>query len=120
MSPVFDLSDEQGRTDGIAAAVEAARMGRCVVLPTDTVYGIGTDAFSAAGVDALLAAKGRGRDMPPPVLIGDVAAVDGLATAVPSYARRLIDANRKTREVNIIGIFDDRMSRSPSRLDDLE
>mgnify|MGYP002652702816 CR=1 FL=1 len=48
MSPVFDLSDEQGRTDGIAAAVEAARMGRCVVLPTDTVYGIGTDAFSAA------------------------------------------------------------------------
>lgn len=92
MSPVFDLSDEQGRTDGIAAAVEAARMGRCVVLPTDTVYGIGTDAFSAAGVDALLAAKGRGRDMPPPVLIGDVAAVDGLATAVPSYARRLIDA----------------------------
>lgn len=92
MSPVFDLADEQGRADGIAAAVEAARMGRCVVLPTDTVYGIGTDAFSAAGVDALLAAKGRGRHMPPPVLIADVSAVDGLATAVPSYARRLIDA----------------------------
>ncbi|MBD2758326.1 threonylcarbamoyl-AMP synthase [Yimella sp. cx-573] len=89
---IFDCSTEQGRTDGVAAAVEAARMGRCVVLPTDTVYGIGTDAFSAAGVDALLAAKGRGREMPPPVLIGDMGAVDGLATAVPSYARRLMEA----------------------------
>lgn len=92
MSPVFDLATDEGRTDGIAAAVEAARLGQCVVLPTDTVYGIGTDAFSASGVDALLAAKGRGREMPPPVLISDVAAVDGLATSVPSYARRLMDA----------------------------
>lgn len=92
MSPVFDLATEQGRSEGIAAAVEAARMGQCVVLPTDTVYGIGTDAFSASGVDALLNAKGRGREMPPPVLIADPAAVDGLATAVPSYARRLIEA----------------------------
>ncbi|GAB3755633.1 hypothetical protein GCM10027599_19480 [Yimella radicis] len=92
MSPVFDLATEQGRSEGIAKAVEAARMGQCVVLPTDTVYGIGTDAFSASGVDALLNAKGRGREMPPPVLIADPAAVDGLATAVPSYARRLIEA----------------------------
>lgn len=92
MSPVFDCTDPQGRTEGVQAAVEAARMGQCVVLPTDTVYGIGADAFSAAGVDALLAAKERGREMPPPVLISDAAAVDGLATAVPSYARRLMDA----------------------------
>ena len=48
------------------AAVEA---GECIVLPTDTVYGIGADAFSADAVQRLLDAKMRGRDMPPPVLI---------------------------------------------------
>lgn len=90
MSPVFDVSTDEGRSSGIEAAVSAVRTGQCVVLPTDTVYGIGTDAFSAAGVDSLLAAKGRGRDMPPPVLIGDPSTVDGLATDVPSYARRLM------------------------------
>ena len=35
-------------------------------MPTDTVYGIGADAFDSAAVAALLAAKGRGRDMPVP------------------------------------------------------
>ncbi len=92
MSPVFDCATDQGRADGIAAAAAAARAGQCVIMPTDTVYGIGTDAFSAAGVEAVLAAKGRGRDKPSAVLIADRAAVDGLATSVPSYARRLMDA----------------------------
>ena len=44
------------------------------MLPTDTVYGIGADAFTPAAVTALLEAKGRGRDMPPPVLVGTVRA----------------------------------------------
>ena len=54
----------------IEAAVTAARAGELIVLPTDTVYGIGADAFIPAAVTTLLAAKGRGRDMPPPVLVG--------------------------------------------------
>ena len=58
----------------MAEACEAARQaitdGECIVLPTDTVYGIGVDAFSAEAVQRLLDAKKRGRDMPPPVLIG--------------------------------------------------
>ena len=63
--------------------------GGLVVLPTDTVYGIGADAFDADAVAALLAAKGRGRQMPPPVLVGSVATLDGLATDVPDGARAL-------------------------------
>ena len=59
----------------IADAYEAARQaisdGECIVLPTDTVYGIGVDAFSAEAVQRLLDAKNRGRDMPPPVLIAE-------------------------------------------------
>jgi tRNA threonylcarbamoyl adenosine modification protein (Sua5/YciO/YrdC/YwlC family) len=90
MSPVYDCSTEEGRRDGVAKAVEAVRAGEIVVLPTDTVYGVGADAFSAEAVASLLAAKGRGREMPPPVLVPSVRTVDGLATDVPPWARDLI------------------------------
>lgn len=66
----------------IAKAVAAINDGKCIVLPTDTVYGIGADAFSAAAVQGLLDAKERGRDMPPPVLIADASALRSLADEV--------------------------------------
>ena len=90
MSPVYDCSTDEGRREGVAKAVEAVRAGEIVVLPTDTVYGVGADAFSAEAVASLLAAKGRGREMPPPVLVPSVRTVDGLATDVPAWARDLI------------------------------
>jgi len=52
------------------AAAGAVRAGKLVVLPTDTVYGLGADAFNGDAVRALLAAKGRGSSMPAPVLVG--------------------------------------------------
>lgn len=73
-------------------AVNVVSRGGVVVLPTDTVYGIGADAFTPPAVQALLDAKGRGRQMPPPVLIADVATLDGLATGVPASARSLAEA----------------------------
>ena len=90
MSDVFDCRTPDGLAAGVAAAVEAVRAGRIVVLPTDTVYGVGCDAFDAAAVTAVLAAKGRGREMPPPVLVPGERTVDGLAREVPDYARALI------------------------------
>lgn len=92
MSRVFDCGDPQQRNRGIDAAASAARDGELVVLPTDTVYGIGADAFDADAVAALLAAKGRGRDMPVPVLVGSWQTIDGLVYPVPSTARELIEA----------------------------
>lgn len=78
-----------------AEACEAARLaikdGECIVLPTDTVYGIGADAFSAEAVQRLLDAKNRGRDMPPPVLIGEAALIRTLAVDVPEPAHALVD-----------------------------
>jgi L-threonylcarbamoyladenylate synthase len=73
-------------------AVNVLSRGGLVVLPTDTVYGIAADAFTPPAVQALLDAKGRGRQMPPPVLIGDVRTLDGLATGVPEGARALAEA----------------------------
>jgi tRNA threonylcarbamoyl adenosine modification protein (Sua5/YciO/YrdC/YwlC family) len=92
MTEVFDCADADQRAAGVAAAIDAVRGGRLAVLPTDTVYGIGADAFNVAGVTALLAAKGRGRDMPVGVLVGSWNSIDGLALIVPDNARELIRA----------------------------
>lgn len=61
------------------------------MLPTDTVYGIAADAFDPAAVRDLLDAKGRGRDMPPPVLVSSPTTLDALAVRVPGYARALVE-----------------------------
>ena len=92
MSPVIDCTSEDGLVEGILAAAEAVRGGEVVVLPTDTVYGVGVDAFASDAVAAVLAAKGRGREMPLPVLVPNEQTIDGLATNVPAYARDLIHA----------------------------
>lgn len=92
MSELFDCADDETRATGIASAVSAVKGGRLVVLPTDTVYGIGADAFDSTAVASLLAAKGRGRDMPVPVLVGSWHTIDGLVYSVPDTARELIRA----------------------------
>ena len=81
------------REAGVDAAVSALAAGELVVLPTDTVYGIAADAFTPEAVGRLLLAKGRGRSMPVPVLVGAVATLDGLAAQVPEVARRLVEAH---------------------------
>ncbi|MBS4727303.1 threonylcarbamoyl-AMP synthase [Mycobacterium sp. SM1] len=92
MTLLFDCTEPHQRSRGIAAAVSAVKSGRLVVLPTDTVYGVGADAFDSAAVAALLAAKGRGRDMPVGVLVGSWHTIEGLAFALPDAARDLVRA----------------------------
>ena len=91
MSVSYDCTDATGRAAGIAAAALALRNGEMVVLPTDTVYGLGADAFYPAAVTRLLASKGRGRDMPPPVLVGTVRAAIALIEDLGPYGKDLID-----------------------------
>ncbi len=92
MAEVFDCADAERREAGIAAAISALKSGRLVVMPTDTVYGIGADAFDGNAVSALLSAKGRGRDMPVPVLVGSWHTIQGLVYTVPNSAKELIRA----------------------------
>ncbi len=90
MSKLIDvLVDPESGIDHAAAAIAA---GECVVLPTDTVYGIGADALSAAAVQRLLNAKQRGRDLPPPVLIAEPAMLRSLAAEVNEAATALAAA----------------------------
>lgn len=87
--PAFDPATWGPSLD---AAVHAVSRGEVIVLPTDTVYGVGADAFSPDAVARLLAAKGRDRQTPPPVLIPSVRTVDGLARDVSVAARALMDS----------------------------
>lgn len=92
MSTVYDCGRRESRADGLAAAASAVRSSRLVVLPTDTVYGIGADAFDAGAVRSLLQAKHRGPDMPVGVLVGSWSTVDGLVLGVSPHARALVEA----------------------------
>ncbi|HYB48041.1 MAG TPA: L-threonylcarbamoyladenylate synthase [Streptosporangiaceae bacterium] len=91
MSTRYDCRDPQERTAGIDAAVAAARAGELIVLPTDTVYGIGADAFTPGAVTTMLAAKGRGRNMPPPGLVGTARAAAALVDDLGAFGQDLID-----------------------------
>ncbi|HEY9474614.1 MAG TPA: L-threonylcarbamoyladenylate synthase [Mycobacteriales bacterium] len=92
MSDWYNLADPDQRATGVNAARDALRRGDLVVLPTDTVYGVGADAFSPGAVRALLMAKGRGRDMPVPVLVGSWHTLEGLVSGVPKVVLGMVEA----------------------------
>ena len=87
---MYDVRSDSA--DGVQAAVTAIQSGDLVVMPTDTVYGIAADAFSPMAVNLLLAAKGRGRDLPVPVLVGSWRTLDGLVDELGPLARRMVEA----------------------------
>lgn len=63
----------------VVIASQAAHAGRLVVLPTDTVYGIGTRPDDPAATARLFEAKGRPRDLEFPVLVPSTAAAREIA-----------------------------------------
>jgi tRNA threonylcarbamoyl adenosine modification protein (Sua5/YciO/YrdC/YwlC family) len=91
MSARYDCTDPAQRVIGIDEAASALRKGDLAVMPTDTVYGVAADAFSPVAVTMLLAAKGRGRQSPPPVLVGTVRAAYALIEDLNATAKDLID-----------------------------
>ncbi|MFB8147694.1 L-threonylcarbamoyladenylate synthase [Microbacterium sp. NPDC056003] len=91
MSPIFDCRDEAQLLSGMRQARQAIGRGDLVVIPTDTVYGVAADAFSAKAVQKLLDAKGRTRQMPPPVLVAGTATLRALVAEVPEPIERLVE-----------------------------
>ena len=88
---IYDCSLDTDLLTGMRLAKVSIGRSELVVVPTDTVYGLAADAFSPEGVRALLAAKGRGPQSPPPVLIGTVQTLHALAEDVPDVANRLAE-----------------------------
>lgn len=89
VSGFYDLNDPAQRMEGFAEAKLALGRSGLVVMPTDTVYGLATDAFDPTGVRRLLRTKGRGRNMPTPVLIGNVDTLRALAANLTPEVRAL-------------------------------
>ncbi|MGW6703814.1 L-threonylcarbamoyladenylate synthase [Streptomyces sp. NPDC054956] len=88
----YDCSTASGRVDGLRVAALAVRRGELVVLPTDTVYGIGADAFDRDAVQGLLEAKGRDRAMPSPVLVASPDSLHDLVADFPKQGWALVEA----------------------------
>lgn len=82
MSRRFDVSQADIRELVLDECARVSEAGNLLVIPTDTVYGVAADAFSASAVASLLAAKGRGRNMPPPVLVPRAETIFGLVDGV--------------------------------------
>jgi tRNA threonylcarbamoyl adenosine modification protein (Sua5/YciO/YrdC/YwlC family) len=89
MSRVYDCAKAAERETGLEEAAAAIRSGELVVLPTDTVYGVAADAFLPQAIDALLAAKGRDRSMPVPVLVASPSMLSALVDQMPETASAL-------------------------------
>ena len=87
----YNCTNDEQRAEGLAHAQKAIAAKQIIVMPTDTVYGVAADAFSPQAVATLLASKGRGRSMPPPVLIPRIGTMEGLATEIPDDARKLAE-----------------------------
>lgn len=90
MDRIVDCTDPSGLLAGVRQARQTLGRGGLAVIPTDTVYGIAADAFNPEAVAALLAAKGRGRQQPPPVLISGLAGLSALADPVPDALREAL------------------------------
>jgi L-threonylcarbamoyladenylate synthase len=74
---------------GQGEAVARLARGELVAYPTETVYGLGADAFSAAALASLLALKGRDAERGLSVLVPDVTALERIAAPLPPAAARL-------------------------------
>jgi L-threonylcarbamoyladenylate synthase len=78
--------------NSIIYGVSILTTGGIVAFPTDTVYGVGVDAFNPKAVDKIYAAKGRPRDKPLPILVASFRDVLKLATNLPSAFEELVTA----------------------------
>ncbi|RMF83032.1 MAG: threonylcarbamoyl-AMP synthase [Nitrospinota bacterium] len=73
-------------------AARLIRAGRVVAFPTDTLYGLGVDAWNPQALEQVSALKGRKQGRPFPVLIATPAQLSQLVAAIPPRVQRLIDA----------------------------
>lgn len=88
---VFRIERDSPDPDAIEHAAEAVRRGELVAFPTETVYGIGADAFNDKAVERLYEAKGRPASNPLQVLVARMDDVDLLANEIPPVARAIMD-----------------------------
>jgi L-threonylcarbamoyladenylate synthase len=81
--------DDAGVADPIAEATRALTNGGLVVLPTETVYGLGANASDPLALRRVFATKGRPADHPLIVHLANASQLDDWAVDIPDSARLL-------------------------------
>ena len=77
--------------NAITTALKMLHAGELVAFPTDTVYGVGTFAFSAEGATKIYQAKQRPPDKALPILLGDVSQIPLVAVNLSENALKLAE-----------------------------
>jgi Sua5/YciO/YrdC/YwlC family protein len=75
----------------IEKAARYIKAGKLVAFPTDTVYGLGADAFQPQAVEKIFLAKGRPPQNALLILVSNLSQVQRLVGDIPDTARQLMD-----------------------------
>ena len=75
--------------DVISQAIDALSVGKAVIVPTDTVYGLGVSVQHAQGPQELYRLKGRASDKPVAWLVGSLEDLTRYGKDVPAWAQEL-------------------------------
>jgi len=75
----------------IPTALEILSQGGLVAFPTDTVYGLGANAFNPQAINRIYAVKNRPREKAIPVLLGDVSDLEKVTPPINKLAQQLVD-----------------------------
>ena len=70
---------------------EYVQVGKLIVFPTDTLYGLACNPTNPAALRDIYAAKGRSTLKALPVLIGELAQLEQVVQNIPPQARRLME-----------------------------
>src|SRR5215469_18133672 len=89
---IMPINEQYLNPTQLQRATTLIQQGKLVVFPTETVYGLGADAFQTQAVEQIFAVKGRPLSDPLIVHIADEAALDGLVTEISREAKQLIRA----------------------------
>jgi tRNA threonylcarbamoyl adenosine modification protein (Sua5/YciO/YrdC/YwlC family) len=90
VSEVYSLTHD--RAAALEAAAEHLGEGGLAVFPTDTIYGVGCDAFNRLATERIFEVKRRPRKMPLPVLVSRPRQAWALCAEVPNAAAELAAA----------------------------
>jgi len=88
---IAGIDPEHPDPEIINRAGDIIRSGGLVAFPTETVYGLGGDALSAASAAAIYSAKGRPSDNPLIVHISDLDSIKRIVRGMPDAAYRLAE-----------------------------
>jgi L-threonylcarbamoyladenylate synthase len=88
---ILSIDPQQPQPEAIQTAADVLRRGGLVAFPTETVYGLGANAFDAAALERIYLAKHRPSNDPLIVHIHDLRQLDLLAVNVPAGAYALAE-----------------------------